>query len=712
MEKSFTDEDKIKAMDRFLGLDTVKVHDEDENSFFKSKPEINVITKDVFEERVREVFHILWEVLSKSFGPYGAPTLIYNYPFQHVTKDGFTIMSNLSFNAAETKTDEAIKLMAEDICGRLNYAVGDGTTSAVVATYSIYNSYQSMKSYFDEHFIMARDILKRFEIIKDRIIEKLRTVSSPVNKTTPDALYDDIYRIVYISSNGNEEITEMLASLYKEIGCPGISSVVSQEGITKKNIINGYKFSATLNDRLYINADDDTMKLDKADIIIFRKKIMRDTYQQILKPLNTACAMRGRNLIVMAPAYDEVMLHQLVAPELNKEFSQRHEVNMVLTTYSATTQFKQRLLNDFAMLVNTTPIGQALEEEILAELNSGQRIESIFNIDDRDNIEHLIALAYNEESGKALRFDKSTDIENLPEGCKMQEDFTPLIENYINLGYASGISLGLKDSTFSGFSYDELKYEAVKKEAERSLNETVEKYKRLGTFNLEVSQAQSRFYSLNLKMGSIEVGGDTELEKKLLKDSVDDAVRAAESAFDNGTLHGCGIDVIRAILELKDGEQDELTLALLEILFLGFCDVYRTVLSNAFDDVIFSNDGTTKEDTDNLIAEVEASVHKRFGTNILLPSDILESPYTTHTFIREVEEIFGSDEVTLHNIIIARSILTGEVFDVSKGNFTNDIIQSARTDEEILKACIGLMSMLITGNQMIVTQKHNFQDIG
>ena len=47
---------------------------------FKKDPAINVISKEEFEERSDKVFHLLWKTLSKSFGPYGAPTLIYNYP--------------------------------------------------------------------------------------------------------------------------------------------------------------------------------------------------------------------------------------------------------------------------------------------------------------------------------------------------------------------------------------------------------------------------------------------------------------------------------------------------------------------------------------------------------------------------------------------------------------------------------------------------------
>ena len=134
---------------------------------FSKDPQINVISKEEFEVRVEKVFNLLWKTLSKSFGPYGAPTLIYNYPYSHATKDGFTIMKNLSMNASETILDQAIADMAADICGRLNYTVGDGTTSAVIATNSIYQSYRKMKSNLHGRIRMIpRNVIRFYEDIK------------------------------------------------------------------------------------------------------------------------------------------------------------------------------------------------------------------------------------------------------------------------------------------------------------------------------------------------------------------------------------------------------------------------------------------------------------------------------------------------------------------------------------------------------------------
>jgi hypothetical protein len=62
----------------------------------------------------------------------------------------------------------------------------------------------------------------------------------------------------------------------------------------------------------------------------------------------------------------------------------------------------------------------------------------------------------------------------------------------------------------------------------------------------------------------------------------------------------------------------------------------------------------------------------------------------------------------LIDFIISFSVLTRTVLDLSGRKFGTSVINSMQTDVEILKATIDLISLLIAGNQMVVTQKHNF----
>lgn len=620
------------------------------NYSFKSEPKINVIDKGEFEKRVEQVFHILWETLAKSFGPYGAPTIICNYPYRHVTKDGYTIMKNLSFNAAETQVDQAIADMAGDICGRLNYSVGDGTTTAIIATNEIYQEYREKAEELNRLHVLPREVLQRFELLKDIILEALEGRATPIRTNDPEKLYERIRNVVYISSNGDELITNHIAELYKELGAPAITCVKAADGITKKILINGYKNTLVINDRLYINNDNKTCDVEDADVVIFGAKVTESTYKNILKPLNMESMIRGRRLIVCAPTYDEMALAQVIAPELNIEYKQHKKVNMILTTYRAVTAHNRKIANDFAVLMNTTIIDRSQESYIIERLTSGKNaITDLFNIDDRKII-GTRCVAVNKISPENGSATYQYGVDELPEDyVNLAEYDNSLVENHINLGYVRKASLGLNDSLFTEMVYDEERYQTILKEAEDILAETEAKYQKMGTFNIEVNMCQERLYALRLKMGIIEVGADSEMAQSFLKDAVDDAIKAAESAYKYGIVKGCNIDLISAIESvIAKVNPEALDYILLTILRDGFKAVYRTVLTNG---------------------------------NIENPDEFID-----------------------------KSLQLNMPYDLSLHTYSNDVINSMQTDREVLKATIDLIGLLIVGNQMVVTQKHNFED--
>ncbi len=665
----------------------------EKKSFLEKDPMINVISKEEFEVRVQKVFHLLWKTLSKSFGPYGAPTLIYNYPYSHVTKDGYTIMKNLSLNTVDNLLDQAIADMAADICGRLNYSVGDGTTSAVIATNSIYQNYMKVRDSLSRDFIMPRDIISSYNNIKEDVIAEIKNRVKDIRSTDPDELYKNIYDIVYVSSNGDVEMTEYISELYKELGCPAISCELAADGITKKRLITGYKYGLSLLDKLYINSDGNIMHLPEADIIIFSTKITKEVYDSILKPLNTVSHRNGRHLVVAAPLYDEIALMQTIKRDLNNEYQKTKDINMVLMNYRSTSVHARKLIEDFATLTNTIVIDGPLQRALLAELKAGKQITELINIDNRFDIPNLKIGFYDANHG-CIALGSTSD--KINEQLKENGLSSPtLSENAIRLGYFRDGDLGLKDSTIHTFFYDEDRYNVVLKDAEEDLEEKEKKYQKLGTFNLEVSLAQQRVYALRLKMGIIEVGADSELSQKMIKDSVDDAIKAAASAYNNGVVLGCNVTLIQAIKKVRedylvkagdDIAQLSLIKTLFAILIQGFRDVYGTVLNNAFENFDIPCD--------------HQSVYAELPTE-KFDKDVIDE------IINEYQKS-GYETISFFNLIVEYSLKTNQVFDVSRREFSDKIVNSSQTDEEILKATIDLISLLIVGNQMVITQRGNF----
>ena len=137
---------------------------------------------------------------------------------------------------------------------------------------------------------------------------------------------------------------------------------------------------------------------------------------------------------------------------------------------------------------------------------------------------------------------------------------------------------------------------------------------------------------------------------------------------------------------------DDVKRILLTILYEGFTNVYMTVLYNAFDDVLI--EGGQENTLDSIMSILKGRFKK-----VDWDEDIIKG------FISSVKK---GEEISLYRIIIRYSLLKNQVFDIANGEFSDSVINSLQTDNEILKATIDLISILIVGNQMLVTQKHNF----
>lgn len=668
--------------------------DEDELTFIESQlatpPCINIIDKETFNNRIHDVFDILYEALAKSFGPGGAGTFISIYPKYFNTKDGFTIMKNIAF---DKKLDQVICDMVMDICSRLNFTVGDGTTTAVIATGSIYNKYALCENDFAKMNILPRDIINRLNRIKDDILASIDKEAIHIRTDDPDELESSIRKVVWISSNGNQQITDMISTLYHELMYPAISCTLAKDGIMKYKIVTGYNIDVSLMDKIYINNDDNTMVLNGANVIIFDHKVTKDTYQKILVPLNLQSRGRGKHLVCIAPYYDEVALGGVIRSDLLAEYKKSQDVNLVLTACTKTRGSDKVKLDDLAMLLNTTMITSQMEMDLIAATEAGKDFAEIYNLDSRD-IEGL-SVAYNVDNEHLRLAPYTKDSAPTPYGYEYRQ-------SALRVGYCDDLTIGLKDSTFSGFYYDENEYRKYMNIAKAELAEVQRRVETVGTYSFELIQKQERVHALSLKTGIIEVGATSEISQNYLKDMVDDAVKAAESAYNNGVVLGCNVTLSKVTLaHASDFDKyDDLDRKLLNIIADGFVNVYQTVINNVAPDVAIIPDPdvydeTHSEWTEDEVKELVDRIHQLTPfKNLEFTADELNACHSLHKINRICN---------LYDFIIRYSIFNNKVIDLGDGGrFTSDIINSAETDKEILKATIDLLSLLITGNQMVM----------
>ena len=642
-------------------------------------PHINVIDKDVFNKRIQDVFGILYDTLKKSFGPGGAGTFVSVYPNYYNTKDGFNIMKNIGW---DVKLDQVISDMVMSVCNRMNFTVGDGTTTAVIATQSIYNNYMKNKNFFSEKHILPRDILKRLNFWKEKILKEIDESAVSIRSNDPNILKENIKKVVSISSNNNEEITKMISDLYGELMYPAISCGISKDGTTKTSIIKGYKIDVSLTDKSYINNDNKTAFINGADVIMFDHRVFKETYQKIISPLNEACRQRGRKLICIAPFYDETALNGIIRTDLNSEYKRTKDINLVLVVSKKATGNNKILLEDLAMLLNTVPITSTMENDIIEKINkSGDILHGIydyFDLDNREIPDISVAVKMHDGNLRLVAYNKDTrDIYG--------EEWK---DNCIRVGYCDEANIGLNESTFSGFYYDQEIYEKYITVATEEYEEIRKKCETIGSFSFDLVAKQKRLYSLKLNTGIIEVGASSELSQGYLKDTVDDAVKAAASAYNNGIVLGCNLNLIEIITNLKSSATDEIDKELLQILFSGFKDVYLAVLSNVF----ANKDRPESEYTETMEDEYDSFMNSFRSVTGYEPFMVYD----------EYVKVINHKWDNIYDMIVEISLKTGTVFDLTTGKFSNSVINSAETDKEILQATIDLLALLITGNQIVL----------
>lgn len=685
---------------------------------------VNVIDQEIFHQRVLQTFSRVSDILQKSIGPCGAPTIISNMPHYHITKDGFTIAKNIMFESSSGYVDQVIAYMIRDICDRLNFVVGDGTTSAILCTNKIYKSFQERTDEITKHFFLPRDIIFRLQKLKDTIIQELEKEAQPIKNLPKSEMLEAIRRVVYISSNGDDSLTDLIVSLYDSLEYPAIRVMESPDGITRSIVSSGFEIAVQLTDKLYINTDDGVFSDDNLDVLMFDHKVNHKSLDTIILPLLMEVKVRGRKLLVIAPAYDTVALDGIVGM-LNSEFKMKGKISLVLTVCPTAREIDKKRFSDMAMLFNTEIITSRLAAEISERYSAYKEnpaIGTMFNLDHRGihgikvmQIELLDTTSHsyvNPEEMSGLQ--PNAVFATYEMDGQFPEVRNGLHENSHRVGFVKHVSIGTKNSVFDGFYYNQAMFDAHVTDAARDYAEVLSKYRNTGAFNFEIDDCLLRVNGLKQKTGIIQVGASTSFAMAFEKDVVDDAVKAAESSFLNGIVLGKHVSMIR-VLDRIINDVDARDAVLLTALKDGFSEVNYAVLENAFKNVSLNNIHVDIQD--GVFLRTDA-FDIRFDDMDIVNSLIRGKNDHSHdevSFDISVADENSPEHITqvstLHDLIVRYESESDTVLDLNPSTeyakttftFSKDIINSCATDREILTAAIDLIGLLVTGNQLIIS---------
>lgn len=459
----------------------------------------NVIPRDEFRDLVRGVFNNAAYILQNTLGPFGATTFIEEYGTNHVTKDGWQLLKYIN---PENPTDRAILKLLKSIAHQVVVKVGDGSTTSIVASAELLRVIE--QSGLLEN-ISPRDLLNKINETVDEITKEIKKNATEINK---DGDLEEIRHLAYISTNGDNNIAEMIQKIYQETGNPAISFATSKTNQTKLEILNGYKIDfVTYIDRMFINTDDGLSVQNNPMILTFNHRIDEDYYNKIIAPLTNIATANRRKLVVIAPAYTNKLMEKL-SVILYSQYNTTKTTESVFLRASLINNNSYDLYNDFAALCGSMVINDTLVKETLELENSEEIIE------------------------KAMSWVGSVEKMEVAEKYTFISGFTNKDEEMLDLLTKDAIN----------------KYETI-------LSNTLE----FETLTIDLIQAKDRVSKLKCKMGYIHVGGNSEIAKKANYDLVEDAVKACESAYKYGYNNGQNLAIIKASLDiLKEmGEVDE-----------------------------------------------------------------------------------------------------------------------------------------------------------
>ncbi len=263
---------------------------------------------------------------------------------------------------------------------------------------------------------------------------------------------------------------------------------------------------------------------------------------------------------------------------------------------------------------------------------------------------------------------KNRDGTDAPEPTLLQElnsnyySSMDLIRDYF--GFCADITASDEFVMFNAYNTENPLYKNRLLEIKNTYEQVVaETANQITAANKKLMEARLRYIRFYGVMGTINIGGDSEAEKQCLKDSVDDAVLACRSAYERGYVKGMNLATIGAIQDvIYDHEHDpadiytnELYHIILQTLLKVFKTVALAVMNNKYPDA-HSNDNLWINRTVDSINIIQTAIDQNWGFNI-------------------VKDEFEKADLHVVNSVVA--------------------------DEEILNACVSILTYILTSNQLL-----------
>lgn len=249
--------------------------------------------------KILEGINILANSVKSTLGPQGrnAVIAVKKQPIRF-TKDGVSVAKEVCLEDAIQDTGVNI---IKEVALNTVATVGDGTTTATVIAQNIINQ----GICYIENGHNAMDLKRGIDIAIKAVEKYLRENSKEISTD------EEIINIATIACNGNRELGELIADIFKKVGKEGVITLEdSSSGKTEVTMIEGLELDkGFISDHFVTNPSKMICELDNPYILIYDKKI--STIIPMLSLMNEI-ASSNDSMLIIAEDVDSEALSTLV----------------------------------------------------------------------------------------------------------------------------------------------------------------------------------------------------------------------------------------------------------------------------------------------------------------------------------------------------------------------------------------------------------------
>lgn len=244
------------------------------------------------KNKIKKGVDSLADAVKVTLGPRGRNVIIRQPPISpHITKDGVTVARAINLH---DEIENVGAQLLKDVAGKTCSDVGDGTTTSIVLAQAIYAEGLKHISSGINVSLLKSGIDKT---VKDVLIY-LDTAKTDINPNNKELLK----YIALVSSNQDEELSEILSDTFSKIGLDGVITIEdSKIPETYIEVVEGLQLDKGFVNPYFGNNEKEECILENCKILVVDGKI--NTEREIISILE-ACALSGNSLLIVCDQID------------------------------------------------------------------------------------------------------------------------------------------------------------------------------------------------------------------------------------------------------------------------------------------------------------------------------------------------------------------------------------------------------------------------